>query len=137
MDFNLMMPDEVREMLKARIESKEWWLFPVVDDEAGMLEVIEATYYSGEAGVDFEMVAGGPTVAMARKSRMSPEQLAEIVQQFVKENVDPEQLKDHDVFPLLPPEWVASGQAAEFMDTFLTFLFPDDGGQSNGTALNS
>jgi hypothetical protein len=71
-------------MIKERMDSGEWWLLvPCDHDSHNPIIAIESKYYSGDASGDFHAVMVGdpdcPVHAFyfAKKSRMSPEELAE------------------------------------------------------------
>lgn len=80
MNTKPMLQSELSKMLRERYDSHEWWiLVPVDADGKDMLRRIEEAYYWDEAGWDFD-VALHPALqfALAKKTRMSPEQLFDI-----------------------------------------------------------
>lgn len=76
MNLGLLDQKGFGDLLLERVESGEWWVIvPSRLDETDFITEIEERFYDGEAGKDFEVVLPF-SVALARKRRLSPEQLA-------------------------------------------------------------
>jgi hypothetical protein len=75
---------DVKQLLKDRLDSREWWvLIPCGASKA--IPLIESRHYWDDASSDFQAVLGGDCPVMgfyfAKKTRMSPEELADIALQ--------------------------------------------------------
>jgi hypothetical protein len=98
------------EKLRGRIDSRQWWILPCVEDTANVLIEIEETHYSGKANADYEILIGTIflgcfSVAMARKSHMSPTQAHAIFSKYTTRRLEVEEFENGDILPLVPPEW--------------------------------
>lgn len=82
MKIDLLNQSGLRQFLQSYLDSQEWWM--LVWDASGAQTVIaiEETYYEGEASADFEAFSGRigrfpfVSISLARKSRMTAQQLA-------------------------------------------------------------
>lgn len=102
---------ETRLLVRDRLRSREWWLF--ICGEARFVQMVEGQFYAGAANTDFEAIImpripgfenNGPMMValfFAKKVRMAPAQLSALMQEFgfPPEQISPERLEDHDVFP--------------------------------------
>lgn len=101
----VMFQDEAaaKKMLKERVHSREWWILFWTDVTSDIIIQIEQTHYSGDDNGAFEIVTGGfgrfPFIAvvLAKKDRMSPEQLADLLQQHSTRELDRSAFESHDI----------------------------------------
>lgn len=84
--MNLWTQDEALRYLADRIKSREWWVFFACDPaDIAVVSRIENQFYSDAAGTDFELIVANlkevpfASVFLAKKTRLSPEQLATIM----------------------------------------------------------
>ena len=87
-----------------RVESREWWVIPVVGGAAtDVMCAIEAAHYTGDANADFHLLAGPLPpfgqmfTAFAHKRRMTPDQLAALLAGFDGRDVRDELRAGQDV----------------------------------------
>lgn len=101
----VMFQDEgtAKKMLKERVQSREWWILFWTDATSHIIMQIEQTHYSGDDNGAFEIVTCGfaplPFIAvvLAKKDRMSAEQLADLLQEHSTKKVDQAALESHDI----------------------------------------
>jgi hypothetical protein len=79
--WKFMFDDEVREEIRAYLNSHEWWmLWPLSESGNSAIGAIEARFYKDEASADLHLIIGpfGP-VFFAKKSRMRRAELSEMI----------------------------------------------------------
>jgi hypothetical protein len=81
--WKLMLDDEVREEMRAYLNSHEWWmLWPLSKSGNDAIGAIEARFYKDEANADLHLLMGPfGFVFFAKKSRMSRAELSEMLKQ--------------------------------------------------------
>ena len=95
--------ETAKKMLKERLRSREWWILFWTDATSHIIMQIEQTYYSPDDNGAFEIVTGGfgrfPFIAvvLAKKDRMSSEQLSDLLTGHSTKKVDQAALEDHDI----------------------------------------
>lgn len=111
MTISLSTEAEARATIKARIDSKAWWVFVVGPGFTHYLELIEDRFYQGERGrfFDIALLPGGLSVAMADKRFMSAQALAAVTAEDGGLTLPAADFEERDiVFPCLPsPEAIA------------------------------
>lgn len=107
----LLSKADVRAQLISRLDSRAFWVLIPDERNFAHLEEIEAKFYDGEANADFDIFMlpflGLPTVATAKKSRMSPLELIAHVQDYSPTPLSVEVLAKRDVIFLADQETVA------------------------------
>lgn len=103
MRVNLKGDEEMRQMVREKFLSKEWWLILWGRTKGGDFIIdVENTYYVGEQSADFELLMGGfiPSlwaVAFAKKKHMNAKQLVEIMNRNGMDTMTPELIGDRDI----------------------------------------
>ena len=102
MKHGLVTPQKLGQMIRDRLNGKDWWTFLPCDYEGQQVLIqIEETFYTGEAGWDFEIAALGDfVIAWGRKSRLSPKKLEKLMLQRATTKV-PEVTGEQDIIILL------------------------------------
>jgi hypothetical protein len=78
--MELMTEDDARQRVQAMIVSRDWWVIPWLNEEAGDLSLeIEREYYRGEANADFVLITAPVPMSFARKHRMPERALAALM----------------------------------------------------------
>ncbi len=107
MSISLLTEDESRAQIRALIESKDWWVIPMLTERAlDFCYEIEKRYYTGRASADCELYMGPPvSVMFFRKSRMSAHRLAGLLAPKGKQRSErKESLKERDILFLAEEE---------------------------------
>jgi hypothetical protein len=103
-----------------RLAGRKWWLFVVNEGRGiGFLAHLERTYYGGEAGRDFEVLAlpalreglGFVALCLLKKSRLPPERLQREIADWVGMTGSGD-LQGRDVLVLHPETAVAAALTA-------------------------
>lgn len=105
MTMRLATEDEARAEIKARIDSRAWWVFVVGPGFLHYLELIEDRFYVGERCrfFDIALLPGGLAVALADKRFMSAEALAAVTAESGGLTLPAEAFEKRDViFPCTP-----------------------------------
>jgi hypothetical protein len=81
MKHGLISAEKLRQMAKDRLTAGDWWTFLPCDYEGRQALIqIEETFYTDEAGWDFEIAAlGNFVIAWGRKSQLSPRRLEKLM----------------------------------------------------------
>lgn len=81
MKHGLITAEKLRQVTKDRLNGGDWWTFLPCDYEGRQALIqIEETFYTDEAGWDFEVAALGDfVIAWGRKSRLSPRRLEKLM----------------------------------------------------------
>lgn len=75
----LMDENEGRARVRNYLQSRAWWTFPVLNENAlDLCDLVERTYYTDAANADFHVVMGPVNVMFAHKRRMTAAQLADL-----------------------------------------------------------
>ncbi|TAK30437.1 MAG: hypothetical protein EPO21_19235 [Chloroflexota bacterium] len=83
--FDLLTQDGAKIMIRDRMASRDWWIVPWLNRDAGVLsQAIEERHYDGTANADFQILCGGPwapifAVSFAHKRHMSASELAKLL----------------------------------------------------------
>tara|TARA_Y100000310_G_C20286153_1_gene624969 strand:- start:69 stop:470 length:402 start_codon:yes stop_codon:yes gene_type:complete len=118
----------IKETIRAYLQSHEWWMI-MPGDRTDALAQIERSFYRGEANADFHILMGpylpGWSIAFAKKSRMTPSQLAKLAK------IDKELLADRDILSLCSPDDQPRSdkmlRANAELQAFAAWLGPIDG----------
>lgn len=105
MTIKLSTEDEARATIKARIDSRQWWVFIVPPAFVHYLELIEDRFYAGERNrfFDVALLPGGLAVAMADKRFMSAPALAAVTAESGGLTLPAEAFEERDIiFPCNP-----------------------------------
>jgi hypothetical protein len=115
--------DEVKKLLREKIESREWWiLIPETDCHYLVVEA-EERFYNGKASADFAAVLGMSefgifSIYAAHKRRMSAQDLLTLIGTRSQLPVSLSQLEKHDIIFLAG--WAQSqvllAQLAQLLD---------------------
>jgi len=80
----LLDSEDTLAMIREYAASRDWYIFIAARDGMPVLTDIETRHYHGAASADFALIIlplpGFPVVAAARKSRMTPAELAAILE---------------------------------------------------------
>ena len=102
--------DQSRQFIRAKLDSKEWWMFIVLSLSTNQIvTTIEQTYYTDEASSDFDLILIPPdglgvmhpflAIYLAKKDHMTVQQLIQIMQSYGSE-ITRGQLQRRDVLCL-------------------------------------
>lgn len=123
MTVGLLTEDEVKRLLRERIDSRAWWVIPCLSESSlRCMEAVEERHYTGRASADFQvfLTAGAPAfaVATARKRRMSRAQLVALLREVWGDDgraPNEEEVGDKDIllpYPASEDGWAALRRAA-------------------------
>lgn len=93
---------EVKEFLREKIKSGEWWILLPEQDCSYLIAEIEAKFYSGDASADFAAILGMSrfglfSIYAARKFRMSARGLIDIIGDRSPMIITVDQLRERDI----------------------------------------
>lgn len=98
MGIDLIDDKQIKQLLKDRLRSREWWLFIAPDMRGNeLMAIIEKRFYSGDANADFELIMqmhqelGLYAIVLAKKSHLPKAKLAKLI------GVTVEELAERDV----------------------------------------
>ena len=98
----LLSTNDLRQRIRERIDSREWWVMPWLTAEAPDLSItVEQQFYTGEASGDFEAYMGPVPVTMGHKRRMTAEQAAVALSDLTMQTATVEEraalFREHDI----------------------------------------
>jgi len=115
--------NEVKKLLRDKIESWEWWILLPEPDCAYLIEELEERFYSDEASADFAAVLGMSefglfSIYTGHKRRMSAQDLIDLIGNRSHLPITLGQLRKHDIIFLAGWEQaqILTAQLARLLD---------------------
>lgn len=105
----LLDENEAKQIIKAYVESRNYWIVPWVTPEAARFsEAFEQRFYSGRKNRDFNLMMGrflpGGVMAFGHKKHVTAQQICDFVGEKTGIDLPPSEDASRDFLIIVPPE---------------------------------